>query len=244
MSLRLKNFFIVLLSILLVGSSDKISAQGSFYDFLTSATTYQLGWHGVDDDANTWGNPHVISLWSYVDYPTRICISKSIDSKIRVELSGCYTKLNPLAYRERFASPGFMYAIDLNGRYQFALLTEFFRNQNPRKSKFKAALSNMSLAVYPLSGFGYTYKSLMPKEYSSAITFNMGAGLNYWFVKNKLGLNLQTQAKFGMHAPLFRHGTNYIQHSVGIMYWMEGSYGPRRASKSSIRRGSKKARRM
>lgn len=69
-------------------------------------------------------------------------------------------------------------------------------------------------------GAGYTLRFIAP--YRHTIMVNFGLGINIWMTP-KIGLNLQTMAKFGCRSPFIKTGSNYLQHSGGLVYMIDNT---------------------
>jgi hypothetical protein len=93
------------------------------------------------------------------------------------------------------------------------------------------------LNFFPVSGFGYTQRS--QTEFAKAATFNFGFGGTLWLNKNKLGIVAQTMGKWGLQKPIIRAGSNYIHHSIGLIYVTDGNPMKRGRNRFSVSRKSR-----
>jgi hypothetical protein len=185
-------------------------------DFLTRPTTIKLQSHAVDDDRNTYRGLLTLSNWSKSYIPTRIVFGKTIQDKFKIDLGFSYLKMSPLTYRERYVAPGTFFNTDLNVRYQINLGSRYFDKLFvPRGNSFLNALSNLGFNIYPIAGFGYTKRS--QTVYKNSINFNFGGGFTMWFVRNRLGLNIESQGKLGIDSRMPIAGSNYFHHSAGLV---------------------------
>ncbi len=75
--------------------------------------------------------------------------------------------------------------------------------------------------VYIPMGAGYTLRTLSP--YHNTITLNIGLGMVYW-INDKVGINVGSLAKFGMRSPFFKSGSNYLQHTLSVVYLLDRSF--------------------
>ncbi len=206
---------------LCVGCLFSISSWGqftSFMDFMTRPTTIQVGWHALDDDAKAFTGILAVQKWSMLTYPTRISLTKTISSNIKADFSVSYTKMKQSSYSvDRYLAPGNFYNADLNVRYQVPIpFTRLEQLYSPQAKGFRKFMSNLGMNVFPLGGVGFTKRT--QTKFANAVTLNVGVGATFWFLKGQLGVSAQSMAKWGMQAPLFRAGSNYLHHSAGLVY--------------------------
>ena len=190
----------------------------SFMDFMTRPTTIQVGWHALDDDAKAFTGIFAVQKWSMLSYPTRISLTKTISSNFKADLSISYTKMKQSSYAvDRYLPPGNFYNADLNMRYQVPIpFTRLEQLYSPQAKGFRKFISNIGMNVFPMAGLGFTKRT--QTKFANAVTLNIGVGGTFWFIKGLLGVSAQTMAKWGMQAPLFRAGSNYLHHSAGLVY--------------------------
>jgi hypothetical protein len=226
---RSKNAFLLFLTVLCVNVGLKAQLT-SIVDFLYKPTTFQLGWHALDDDASAFKDFTSVSKWSMVYYPARFTVTKTIVSDLKIEFALGYTKMRQSSYHEeRYLAPGNFFSGDVNVRYNFPISFPFLeRLDQPKASAFNKAVSKFAMNLYPVSGFGFTKRS--QTRFANAATFNLGFGGTFWFVKNSFGLTAQSMAKWGLQKPFLRAGSNYIHHSVGVVYVSKGNPARRRSS--------------
>ena len=195
----------------------------SFSDLINKPTTIQLGWHALDDDAKAYSKVFAVKNWSMLYFPTRLSFTKTIVSGLKAELALAYTKMNKSSYApERYMSPGIFLNVDLNARYQYTFEFDFLERLNgPKASGFNKFISGLGLNVFALSGFGFSKRS--QTEFANAATFNFGFGGTFWLVSSKFGITGQSTAKWGLQKPFLHAGSNYIHHSLGLVYVTEGN---------------------
>jgi hypothetical protein len=63
----------------------------------------------------------------------------------------------------------------------------------------------------------------------------LGIGATVWVLDNQLGINLQGTGKFGLDAPL-KTLSNYLQHSIGVVYKFSGNNKRLKAARISLKR--------
>lgn len=112
------------------------------------------------------------------------------------------------------ASDETLFAVDLNGK---KILTRLFR-----------------IEPYLFSGFGYTMRTA--SRYKDIATLNAGFGFNIWAIDNVLGFNIQGSGKFGLTSPLLKTGSNYLQHSAGLIWKFSGNRKRLKAARLHIKK--------
>ena len=70
-------------------------------------------------------------------------------------------------------------------------------------------------------GLGYTYRAGAGTS-PHVPTVNLGVGMNFWIFRG-FGIQLHSNAKFGVFPKIWNTPSNYLQHSAGIVYrWRKG----------------------
>lgn len=189
-----------------------------FRHFITKTPwRVQLGWNMVDDDGRPFNNLFdVKNTWNLPAYPTKISIEKECNRNWNVELSLSYNsyKAGKTINGDVMTSGQTFFAADVNGKY---------------------ILSKKYIAEpYLLIGLGYTMRTTA--IYQNAATLNAGIGCNIWLIDNLLGLNIQASGKFGLQAPVLKTGSNYLQHSIGLVYKFSGNYKRLQAARVNLKR--------
>ena len=211
-----RQYFRLAALMILFHLSMSSNGQSGFMEFLTRPTTIKLQSHAIDDDRNSYKGLFSLPNWSKSYIPSRISLGKTIQDKFKIDLAFCYLKMSPLIYRERYISPGTFFNTDLNVRYQINLGSSYFDKLFvPRGNSFLNGLSNMGLNIYPIVGFGYTNRS--QTVYKNSINLNFGGGFTLWFVRNRLGFNIESQGKLGIDKRMPIAGSNYFHHSAGLV---------------------------
>jgi hypothetical protein len=236
MKFRTKHLLFI---ILICAFQVRSFAQFSMMDFIFRPTTIQVGWHALDDDAAAFKGFFDYKKWSMLYYPTRVTVSKTVVSNLKAELALAYTKMNQAAYsRERYLAPGVFFCADLNVRYNFTInFPALERLDQPKATPLQKFASGLALNFFPVTGFGYSQRT--QTEFAKSPTFNLGFGGTLWLNKNKFGIVAQTMGKWGLQKPILRAGSNYIHHSVGLIYVTDGNPIKRSSNRFSIGRQSK-----
>ncbi len=178
------------------------------------------GWNIVHDDAGKWFKDlfNTRNTWNATPFPLRFTWEKPLGdslSKARgwsLEFMTAYNRYGKGNYlvdqtpvilvTENYT----LLSFDLHGKYDFNHLVNLNRIMGSTKDIFQP---------YGTFGFGYTYRTLPTREHSA--TFNVGLGFNVWIYKG-LGVQIQSLAKFGLANKFPHAGTNYLQHSAGVVY--------------------------
>ena len=162
----------------------------------------------IDDDAKQFKDVFdVNNAWDFLYFPSKINVEGYIDKGFSVEGAFTYSQLKKGKLlgenNNKRLSSAALIAFDVNGKYDI--------NQLIGHTK--------ALGPYVVAGFGYTYRAVTERK--SAVTANLGFGLNIWIFKG-FGANVQSHAKFALNNAL---GKNYLQHSVGVVYRFSFSTG-------------------
>lgn len=177
----------------------------------------QLGGNVVDDDGQPFNKAFdVNNSWNVLPFPTKLAIEKECKYNWNIELAFTYNtlKAGKTINNTIYTSEGSFFSADINGK---KILTKQFR-----------------IEPYLFSGFGYTMRSV--SKYKDIVTLNAGVGFNIWAIDNVLGLNIQSTGKFGLTSPLLKTGSNYLQHSLGIIYKFSGNRKRLKAARVHIKK--------
>ncbi len=183
------------------------------------------GWNVVHDDAGKWFKNlfKANEVWNATPYPLRFSCEKWLYSKDdntgscrgwSVEFMGAYNRYGIGNYLSNTNTdkPGLvttsykLISLDLHAKYNFNKLVDLNKLMGAKKEIFQP---------YGTFGFGYTYRTL--PAHINTINLNVGLGFNVWVYKD-IGLQIQSLAKFGLNDRFPNSGSNYLQHSVGIVY--------------------------
>ncbi len=174
-----------------------------FKHFITKTPwIIQLGGNVVDDDGKPFNKVFdTKNAWNI--FPSgKLAIEKECRYNWNIELAFTYNSLKTgkTVNNDVITKAGTFFAVDLNGK---KILTKLFR-----------------IEPYLFSGFGYTMRTV--SKYKSTVTLNAGLGFNVWIIDNRLGLNVQGSGKFGLKDPILKTGSNYLQHSAGLIWKFSG----------------------
>lgn len=166
---------------------------------------FGMGWNAVDDNGSPFKKLFAIrSAWNMRWYPTQI----------NAEVIGPEGFTFGAAFSfNKYKSGKTINSQEISGSYLFFAFDGF------AKYHLKEHVNmNKRMDPYVSVGFGYTLRFIAP--YNSTATFNAGLGINIW-LNSKWGLNFQSLAKFGMRSPFYHNGSNYLQHSGGVIYILD-----------------------
>lgn len=188
----------------------------SFKHFLTKTPwILQVGGNVVDDDGKPF-NKVFDAKNSWNIFPSaKVALEKECRYNWSIELALTYNSLKAgkTINNTVFTNNGAFFAVDLNGK---KTLTKLFR-----------------IEPYLFSGFGYTMRTV--SRYKSTATLNAGFGFNIWAIDNVLGFNIQGSGKFGLTSPLLKTGSNYLQHSAGLIWKFSGNHKRLKAARLHIK---------
>lgn len=209
----MKPLFIFLLSFLVFASHFNGIAQSKKPESLfmknlkrsvkKSPWIFGLGWNVIDDDGRPFNKLFEAHTgWNVLPYPSKISAEKGLIQGWSLEAAINYNQLKDgkLVNGDIVSNNRSFLSVDINAKFNFA---EFMK----KKTFFDP---------YLLHGYGFTWRDVT--KHSSVATFNIGLGFNCWFYNDKVGINVQSQAKFALTTPIIKTGANYLQHSLGIVY--------------------------
>ena len=210
----MKKIIILTLALVSILSTPNAVAQSSKFSlkkFLSVAAInlkptpwiVGLGGNVIDDDGKPFQNVFdAKKSWNIQPYPTRATIEKTLMYGWSAEFAFNYNriKIGKDINGDIRTKTGNYLSFDLSGKFNF---NEFFKE----KTWFD---------VYLIHGYGYTYRDAV--NYKNVISANVGFGADAWVYNDMLGINIQSQAKFGLNSPFIKTGANYLQHSLSIIY--------------------------
>ncbi len=181
-----------------------------------------LGWNVIDDDGRAfkkWFDAN--KAWNVVPFPSKLSCEKALIQGWSVELAVNYNQLKngKLINGDIIKTNKTFISADINGKFSFS---DFMK----KKTFFDP---------YLLHGYGYTWRD--GSTHSSVATANIGLGFNCWVYNDMIGINVQSQAKFALVSPFIKTSSNYLQHSLGIVYKFQTGYS--RYGQKPGRNGSK-----
>lgn len=216
----MKHILYFLLTLLLTTSVLKTEAQlrnnplkdffgRVIFDLEKTPWIAGLGGNVIEDDGKPFKVFDAKKGWNIAPYPTRVSIEKTMLYGWSSEFAFTYNyiKTGKIINGDVRTTTGNYLCFDLSGKFNF---NQFFKE----KTWFD---------VYALHGYGFTHRDA--NRFQNAMTFNVGVGADAWVYQNIIGINIQTQAKFGISLPILKSGANYLQHSLGIVYRFNNGTG-------------------
>lgn len=209
-----------LLVVAIIGLSLNSNAQFSRWWYQFNAQMRQTpwiiggGWNVVHDDAGKWFKNlfNTGKAWNIPPYPSRLTCEKVLDKEQgwSIELMLAYNRYgigNFIDEDRAFVTTQWsLFSADVMGKYDFNKLYDLNALMFKDQEIFQP---------YGTFGLGYTMRT-MPR-FPHTATFNLGLGFNAWIYEG-WGIQVQSLAKFGLRAKFPFSGSNYLQHSIGVVY--------------------------
>lgn len=207
--------------------SEKGHMNEFFEEMKETPWVFGHGWNIVQDDAGKWFKNlfNVDKAWNMAPYPVRFTCEKWLYSNKdtsgaargwSIELMGAYNRYgvgnflvdqtNPVLVDKEYQ----LLSFDIHAKYNFNKLLDLNKLMGSKKD---------IIQPYGTFGFGYTYRSL--PSHPGCGTVNAGLGLNVWIYKG-IGIQIQSIAKFGLEDRFPNAGSNYLQHSISVVYKLDG----------------------
>lgn len=200
LKLSLPPFLLLVFS--LTSLSD-LSAQPTYWLNQKKSYNWMLcgGWNFVDDDGQGYKELLAIrNSWQMVPYPSYISVDRFTRKGWSWVATASYNQYNPKKlYNNEYGHFGYLVSADFAFKFSFY---PWMRG---------------ILDPYFFGGAGATYRSV--KSVAPIVpTIDGGLGLNFW-IRKRLGIQVQSTAKLGVDLtnPV-KSNTNYLQHSVGLVY--------------------------
>lgn len=199
---------------LLVPCKEKLG----FKHFITKTPwRVQLAWNLIDDDGKPFTDLfNVQKSWNFPPYPTKLAIEKEFNRNWNLELALAYNnyKSGKTINGDVLTTNKPFFSVDLNAKY---ILTKKYL-----------------VEPYVFIGLGYTQRNTV--KYTNAVNLNLGLGATVWVLDNVLGVILQGSGKFGLQGKFPSSGSNYLQHSIGVVYKFSGNKKRLKAARINIKR--------
>ncbi len=156
-------------------------------------------WNAVEDDGRgLYRMLHVKEAWNIPVFPAEICFDKFLKRNYSLEFCASYNQYKKgKLINDSTNYEGIFIGLESNFRYSF------FR-----------AMGSKKIDPYISTGIGLTYRPAF--EESNSFSANLNFGTNF-FVYKSFGIKLETSAKFSFYPDIYGP-SNYLQHSVGIIY--------------------------
>lgn len=165
---------------------------------------FGLSWSVVDDN----GKPYtrlldVVGSYNFEYYPSRITVDRYLKKGWSLELAFAYNMYKGSKLINGVVGvSGIFLSTDIHAKYSF----------------YKFMSGRKRLEPYLSIGLGGTYRTTQNPTITP--TVNLALGANYWFNQN-WGAQIQTNGKVGVLPAFYTSSSNYIQHTIGVVYRMD-----------------------
>ena len=221
-----RKFALPLLMLCFYGIVGSVNAQSNYLRRKNDPYKWMfgLGWNAVDDDGLAFSNMFDYkNSWNYLYYPTTLSMDKYIRKGWSMDGSLSYTRYSTTKLiNDSTGVKGVFVATDLSLKYSFL----------PRMAYYAQWL-DMYLAI----GVGLTYRQTMSTPITPMASLTLGA--NLWFSKS-WGMRLQTSGKLGLVSGIWSSNTDYVQHTLGLVYRIKPVYKSNFSNKRQYKWTSKK----
>lgn len=166
---------------------------------------FGIGWNVVDDNGHTYDKLFDYEgSWNYLYYPSRLTVDRFLRKGWSWEAMGAYNEYtSSKLINDTTGLSGMFISADFHFKYSFRRIV-------PIKW----------FEPYMSAGIGFTYRDVRLEPLTP--TVNVAFGGNFWITK-KWGIQLQTIGKLGIVSDIYNSNTDYLQHTVGIVYRKDGS---------------------
>ena len=163
---------------------------------------FGIHWSIVEDDGTKFENIfNTATSWNLRPYPTKITVDRYIKYGMSMEAVVTYGQyVSKNIVNGETGLSGMILAADIHGKWSFY-------NLYAPKARW--------VEPYVTFGAGYTYRSVSRPAHTP--TINLGGGVNFWIMEN-LGIQIASNAKFGLLPNFWSSPGNYLQHSFGVVY--------------------------
>lgn len=221
-----RRFALPLIILCFCGFVGSVNAQSNYLRRKNDPYKWMfgLGWNAVDDDGLAFSNLFDYqNSWNYLYYPTTLSIDKyfkkgwSMDGALSFNRYSTKKLIN-----DSTGVKGVFVAADLSLKYSFL----------PRMAYYAQWLD-----MYLAFGVGMTYRQAMSKPITPMASLTLGA--NLWFSKS-WGVRIQTCGKLGLVSDVWSSNTDYVQHTLGLVYRVKPVYKSNFSKKRQYKWTSKK----
>lgn len=162
---------------------------------------FGVSWNVVDDNGQAFTKLFDYKdSWNYLYYPSRITVDKYIRRGWSMEGMAAYNYYSSSKLiNDTTGLSGRFFSVDFHMKYSF------YRFFAPAKW----------FDPYFSFGLGVTYRQVMDPPITP--TVNLALGANFWFSKS-WGMQVQTMGKLGIVPDIYVSKTDYLQHTVGVVY--------------------------
>ena len=201
-SVKIGGKALVLLLLFMFVFQDSFSQQNRWRKKPEHTWILGLGMHVVDDYSVSLGQ--VFSgnrTWHFVPYPARLTVERNLKYGFGITGLLHYNQYLPGKRVNEVVNNQLMHVASFD-----AMLKYRFNMKYKKVSWFDPYLG---------VGLGYTMK--FGATTMDNVTANVHIGSNFWFSK-RIGMQIETSAKFALGATFPAHEDSYLQHSLSFLY--------------------------
>ena len=224
--LNTRKFAFLLFTLAICGCMAPANAQSQYLRRKNDPYRWMigLGWNVVDDDGLAFSKLlDYKNSWNYLYYPTTLSMDKYLKKGWSFDGAlSCNRYSKSKLINDSTGVKGIFAAADASFKYSFL----------PRMAHYAQWLD-----LYFAFGAGITYRQTMSAPLTPMVSLSLGA--NLWFSKS-FGLRLQTAGKLGLVSDIWTSKTDYVQHTIGLVYRIKPVYKSNFSSKRQYKWTSKK----
>lgn len=174
---------------------------------------FGLSWSFIDDNGEAYSKLFDIGgSYNFEYFPTKLMVDRYFRKGWSMEGLITYNRFySDKQINDTTGIEGILFSGDVHLKYSF---NRFFR-----RAKW--------FDPYVSMGLGVTFRDV--REQPVTPTVNATFGANFWFSR-KWGAQLQTTGKLGLTADIYTGNSDYLQHSVGVVY----RFTPKRRSTNNF----------
>lgn len=161
-----------------------------------------FGYHAIDDYGVSFGQ--VFSgnrTWHILPYPARLSVERNLKYGLGITGLLQYNEYRPGRQVNELVNNQLIHVASFD-----AMLKYRFNMKYQRVSWFD-----------PYIGVGLGYTMKFGSTTMDNVTANVHVGSNFWFSK-RIGMQIETSAKFALGSSFPAHPDSYLQHSVSFLY--------------------------
>lgn len=174
---------------------------------------FGLSWSFIDDNGEPFTKLFDLpGSFNFEYFPTKLMVDRYLRKGWSMEGDLTYNKYysNKLI-NDTTGVQGLFFSGDVHVKYSFKRFLRGAKWFDP----------------YISMGLGVTYRTVRPQPLTPTVNTSFGA--NFWFSR-RWGAQLQTTGKLGIVPDFYTSNSNYLQHSVGVVY----RFTPKRKSSNSF----------
>jgi len=166
---------------------------------------FGISWNVIDDNGDAYSRLlDYEDSWNYLYYPSRISVDRYLRKGWSWEAMAAYNEYTASKIiNDSTGLEGMFISADFHVKYSFAKM-----------------FGNKWFDPYISAGLGVTYREVMDNPITP--TVNVAFGANFWFSR-RWGMQIQTIGKLGIVEDIYDSNTDYLQHTIGVVYRKDAS---------------------